>query len=277
MSSRQTSNSAASGPHSHCPETGGLFAAVERAAAAANRTGAVGLPPLADALRDYIDGLATENPALTHPHAVPATQTFANALSSYFGARLRHTSDKAKCDLPLLRMSVAAPPDPDLGTPSIHDWLEAFEATLVSRSGTCDHYLRSQFYLMYHPRLWTPDDPEPTRVPLAYATVLAALVQRARWPRNKQVKATVAELLPPALERLDQAPDDTPRTPAVRIVRRLAAGADPTPEFAAALDDAPRRRPIAWDLLALAALAHDLKRPAAVEDTRLPTTLVTGK
>ncbi|MFE9574981.1 hypothetical protein ACFYO1_01210 [Nocardia sp. NPDC006044] len=252
-----------------------LFANVDRAAQAANRVGAAGLPPLIDALWNYLERLAAEDPAMTHPHARPAVLTLSNATGSYFGARLRHTSDTARCDLPLLRMSVTTGRDEDLGPPSVHEWIEAFELALICRNGPGDFYLRSQFATMYHPKLWTPDDPVASRVPRAYATVLSALLQRARWPRNKAVKTAVAELLPPALHRLAEAPEDPRWTPRIRIVEQLSAKKDVTPLLAGALGPAPVR--IAWPLLALAALAHDLKLPADVESDCLPRRFVDWK
>lgn len=249
-----------------------LFEEVDRAAQAANRVGAAGLPPLIDALWNYLEQLAAEDPAMTHPHARNAVLTLSNATGSYFGARLRHTSDQARCELPLLRMSVTTGRDEDLGPPSVHEWIEAFELALICRNGPTDFYLRSQFSVMYHPKLWTPDDPAESRVPRAYATVLSALLQRARWPRNKAVKTTVAELLPPALQRLAEAPEDPRWTPRIRIVERLAAKKDVTPLLADALGPAPRR--IAWSVLALAALAHDLKLPAIIESDCLPSCFV---
>ncbi|MFC9436411.1 hypothetical protein [Nocardia sp. NPDC057030] len=252
-----------------------LFEDVERAAQAANRVGAAGLPSLIDALWNYLEQLAAEDPTMAHPHARPAVLTLSNATGAFFGARLRHTSDQARCDLPLLRMSVTTGRDEDLGPPSVHEWLESFELALICRNGPGDFYLRSQFATMYHPKLWTPDDPAATRVPRAYATVLSALLQRARWPRNKTVKTTVAELLPPALARLAEAQADPRWTPRIRIVQQLSAKQDITASLAAALEPAPPR--IAWSLLALAALAHDLKLPAAVESDCLPSRFVDWK
>ncbi|PXX71748.1 hypothetical protein DFR70_1011182 [Nocardia tenerifensis] len=246
-----------------------LFEEVDRAAGAVSRVGAAGLPSLTAALWDYLERLAAEDTAMTHPHVRPAVTTLANTTSAYFGARLRHTSDQARCEIPLLRMTVTTGRDEELGPPSIHEWLESFELALISRNGPRDFYLRSQFSLMYHPRLWTPDDPAETRVPHAYAAALSALLQRARWPRNKNVKAAVAELLPSALERLAAAPQD----PRVRIVEHLAAKKDITPVLTDALAQ-PTPTRIAWPLLALAALAHDLKRPARLETDCLPRSLV---
>ncbi|MFI9402052.1 hypothetical protein [Nocardia sp. NPDC052316] len=249
---------------------------LDRAAGAANRVGAAGLPTVIEALWNYLEAMATEDPALTHRHARPAVLTLSNATSSYFGARLRHTSDTARCDLPLLRMSVTTGRDEELGTPSVYEWIEAFELALICRNGPRDFYLRSQFHVMYHPNLWTSADPAELRVPYAYAAALSALLQRARWPRNKDVKAAVAQLLPPALDRLAEAPADSAWQQRIRIVERLAAKKDISQELADAVRNPPRSR-IAWPLLALAALAHDLKLPPAVESDYLPSRFVDWK
>ncbi|MFE7799531.1 Imm49 family immunity protein [Nocardia sp. NPDC057440] len=251
-----------------------LHGEVDRTAAAANRAGPVGLPPLTDALLNYLDAMAAADPALTHPHVRPTVLTASHTTRAYFGARLRHTSDAARCELPLLRMSLAAGPDESLGAPSIHDWLEAFELALICRNGGNDHYLRSQAYTMYYPHCWAPDDAEAVRIPAAYATALAALAKRARWPRNKQVRAEIAELMPPALDRLAEIPAESPWTPRVQIVRLLAAGEDATPQVAAAVEQFRAARRIAWPLLALAALAHDLNLPAQIESDYLPKRLM---
>lgn len=250
-----------------------LYAEVERAAGAVDRAGAVGLAPLTEALLDYLDAMAAEDPALTHPHARPAMRSVANTARAGFAALLPHTTPNLRCELPLLSITLATPPDRELGEPHISDWLQAYELALICRDNADDHYLRTQHYIYYHPRLWTAETPQPVRIPVAYATVLAALSQRARWPRNKDVKAAVAELLPPALAVLAAVPGDSPWLPRTRIAVQLAAGSDATEEFADALAERVNRRRIAWDLLALAALAHDLRLPAAVESPFLPTTL----
>ncbi|GLY78446.1 Imm49 family immunity protein [Actinoallomurus iriomotensis] len=241
-----------------------LYARVERAAAAADRTGAVGLPPLTDALLDYLDGLSAQDPTLDHPHARPAVRTATRTTHKYFTACLPHISP-GQCELPLLNMSVGVSPDETLGGPFPHDWVQAFELALVCRSYVDADALHRQRFVLQR-------QDAGTDLMLAYTAALVALWKRKQWPRNRKLRTEVKADLQSALEVLSGAPADSAWTPRVRVLGQLAAGKNADGELAAAVTSHAESggRRIAWDLLALASLAEDLGLPMESESDFLP-------